>query len=171
MKTLLSVLLLGLASASVMSCKSPKAPEAQAGAQAVGKPVASETPAPAVEDQGSWQSSYWERAMSLYKPSAEGDFATTPEESETPPAAGTTAPSAPEAKAPTPTPIPEVPPATKPPPLKAEELPFGTRIPGQPGLVKSPYDAEGRSVDVRDFAPGQMARCPYSGKVFRVPPK
>lgn len=167
MKTPPSVLLLGLAAASVMSCKSPTAPAAQADA----KPAPAEKPADPFFDTRSMQSSYWQRAMSLYKPPAQGDFATIPEESEAPPAAGTTAPSTPVAKAPTPTPIPEVPPAAKPPPLKAEELPFGTRIPGQPGLVKSPYDPQGRSVDVRDFAPGQMARCPYSGKVFRVPPK
>lgn len=158
MKTPLSVLLLGLAAGSVMSCKSPTAPEAQAEA----KPAPAEKPADPLFDTRSFQSSYWQRAMAHYKPPAQGDFA---------PAPATEAQPAEVATVPTPTPIPEVPPTAKPPPLKAEELPFGTRIPGQPGLVKSPYDPEGRSVDVREFAPGQMARCPYSGKVFRVPPK
>lgn len=162
MKTPLSVLLLGLVAASVMSCKSPKAPETQA----VAKPAPAEKPADPLFDTRSFQSSYWQRAMSLYKPPAQGDFATIPEESEAPSAAD-----AAPAPAAAPAPIPVVPPATKAPAIVPSELPFGTRLPGQPGLVKSPYDPQGRSVDVRDFAPGQMARCPYSGKVFRVPPK
>jgi hypothetical protein len=162
MKSPLSILFLGLATASVMSCKSPTAPAAQADAN----PAPAEKPADPLFDTRSLQSSYWQRAMAHYKPPAQGDFATLPEESEAPSAAG-----AAPAPAAAPSPIPEVPPAMKPPPLKAEELPIGTRIPGQPGLVKSPYDPQGRSVDVRDFSPGQMARCPYSGKVFRVPPK
>jgi len=166
MKPTLSVLLIGLAAGCLMSCKGPTAPEVQAGA----KPDAAEKAADPFFDTRSLQSSYWQRAMAHYKPPAEGDFVSLPDTgalaSET-----AAAPTTPVASTPASTPAPQAPAAAKPPAPVPSELPFGTRIPGQPGLVKSPYDAAGRSVDVRDFAPGQMARCPYSGKVFRVPPK
>lgn len=61
------------------------------------------------------------------------------------------------------------PPAVTPPPPAAAEIPFATRIPGKPGFVKSPFDPNQQAIDVRDFQPGQKARCPYTGKVFRVP--
>lgn len=163
MKPSLPVLLLGLAAGSAISCKGPTPPPSTA------KPAAGTTPPPAALSEPDWRSSYWQRAMAHYKPPAEGDFVTTPE-LEAPPADGATTP-VPAATSSASTPAPESPPAPKPPPLVPADLPFGTRIPGQPGLVKSPYDPDGRSVDVREFAPGQMARCPYSGKVFRVPPR
>lgn len=166
MKTPLAVLLLGLASASVMSCKSPTASAAQAEA----KPAPVEKPADPLFDTRSFQSSYWQRAMAHYKPPAQGDFAPAPATGAQP-AEAATAPTAPTTTAASSMPAPVTPPTPKPAALVPEQLPFGTRLPGQPGLVKSPYDPEGRSVDVREFAPGQMARCPYSGKVFRVPPK
>ncbi len=49
------------------------------------------------------------------------------------------------------------------------EIPFATRITGKPGFVKSPFDPNGQAIDVRDFQSGQKARCPYTGKIFRVP--
>lgn len=49
------------------------------------------------------------------------------------------------------------------------EIPFATRISGKPGFVKSPFDPNGQAIDVRDFQSGQKARCPYTGKIFRVP--
>ena len=49
------------------------------------------------------------------------------------------------------------------------ELPFGTLIPGRPGLVNSPYAGKYQLVDVTGLSPGQEVKCPYSGKLFRVP--
>ncbi len=54
-------------------------------------------------------------------------------------------------------------------PAPAADIPFATRIPGKPGFVKSPFDPGGQAIDVRDFQSGQKARCPYTGKIFRVP--
>lgn len=165
MKPCLSVLLLGLVACSALSCKGPTPAQAPAAPD----PAAKATPGPAAVDD-EWKSSYWQRAMAHYKPPAQGDFAPAP--LAIPSGDGTRPPSAPMATASSSSaPAPATPSAPKPAALVPEQLPFGTRIPGQPGLVKSPYDAEGRSVDVREFAPGQMARCPYSGKVFRVPPR
>lgn len=69
--------------------------------------------------------------------------------------------------APPPTVIP--PPVTPPAPVAPAEIPVATRIPGKPGFVKSPFDTNGQPIDVRDFQSGQKAKCPYTGKVFRVP--
>jgi uncharacterized coiled-coil protein SlyX len=54
-------------------------------------------------------------------------------------------------------------------PVAPAEIPVATRIPGKPGFVKSPFDTNGQPIDVRDFQSGQKAKCPYTGKVFRVP--
>lgn len=59
-------------------------------------------------------------------------------------------------------------PAPQPPPAPTE-IPYATRITGKPGFVKSPFDPNGQAIDVRDFQSGQKARCPYTGKIFRVP--
>lgn len=68
--------------------------------------------------------------------------------------------------APTETPIttPE-PPKPQPP----AELPYGKPVPGKRGFVYSPYDSSAGFVDVQGIAPGTKVRCPYTGKVFRVP--
>lgn len=60
-------------------------------------------------------------------------------------------------------------PVTPPGPAAPTEIPYATRIAGKPGFVKSPFDPNGQAIDVRDFQSGQKARCPYTGKVFRVP--
>jgi|UniRef100_UPI003782D8B3 hypothetical protein len=92
-----------------------------------------------------------------------GDTVTTP-----PPTTGaTTAPppvtvTPPGSTPPTTTAPPTPPPATT-------EIPYATRIAGKPGFVKSPFDPNGQAIDVRDFQSGQKARCPYTGKIFRVP--
>lgn len=54
--------------------------------------------------------------------------------------------------------------------LKPADIPFATWAPGKRGVVKSPFDPGGRLIDVRDFNAGQMSQCPYTGKIFRVPP-
>jgi hypothetical protein len=75
-----------------------------------------------------------------------------------------------------PPPVTVTPPGTTPPPAPAPtpppaptEIPYATRITGKPGFVKSPFDPNGQAIDVRDFQSGQKARCPYTGKIFRVP--
>jgi len=70
-----------------------------------------------------------------------------------------------------PPPVSVTPPGSTPPPAAPApaEIPFATRITGKPGFVKSPFDPNGQAIDVRDFQSGQKARCPYTGKIFRVP--
>lgn len=69
------------------------------------------------------------------------------------------APSAP-AVAPTPPPTPAV-----------AELPYGTSIAGRPGFVNSPFAAKHQLVDVTGLPVGMEVKCPYTGKLFRVPPQ
>ena len=59
------------------------------------------------------------------------------------------------------------------PPAKAEtqEIPFGTPIAGRPGFVNSPYAAKHQLVDVTGLPVGMEVKCPYTGKLFRVPPQ
>ena len=45
----------------------------------------------------------------------------------------------------------------------------GTRVAGRPGYVRSPYAGSNQLVDVTGLSPGQEVRCPYSGKLFKVP--
>jgi len=59
-----------------------------------------------------------------------------------------------------------------PPPAPAQaELPFGVAIPGRPGFVNSPYAAKHQLVDVTGLPTGMEVKCPYTGKLFRVPPQ
>lgn len=62
---------------------------------------------------------------------------------------------------------------TSTPPAKAEtqEIPFGTPISGRPGFVNSPYAAKHQLVDVTGLPVGMEVKCPYTGKLFRVPPQ
>ncbi|MCB1224807.1 MAG: hypothetical protein KDK99_03240 [Verrucomicrobiales bacterium] len=53
----------------------------------------------------------------------------------------------------------------------ASDLPFGTPIAGRPGFVNSPYAAKHQLVDVTGLPTGMEVKCPYSGKLFRVPPQ
>ncbi len=67
---------------------------------------------------------------------------------------------------------PEQPPPTQPQtntPPKAGETPYGIKIPGRPGYVLSPFDKTAGQVDVTGMAPGTKVKCPYTGKVFKVP--
>ncbi len=64
-------------------------------------------------------------------------------------------------------------PRTTPAPAAAKQssldLPYGSPVPGRVGLVHSPYAGKLQLVDVAGLAPGQEVKCPYSGKLFRVP--
>jgi hypothetical protein len=48
-------------------------------------------------------------------------------------------------------------------------LPYGKNIPNRPGMVNSPYAASHQIVDVTGLKPGQEVKCPFTGKLFRVP--
>ena len=49
-------------------------------------------------------------------------------------------------------------------------LPYGIPVPGQKGMVTSPYTPEQEKyVDVTGFASGSIAKDPYTGKLFLVP--
>ncbi|MBL9131873.1 MAG: hypothetical protein JNG86_11770 [Verrucomicrobiaceae bacterium] len=73
------------------------------------------------------------------------------------------APSTPTTPAPSPQAKPEVP--------AAPELPYGSAISGRPGFVNSPYAAKHQLVDVTGLPVGMEVKCPYTGKLFRVPPQ
>ena len=47
---------------------------------------------------------------------------------------------------------------------------YAIKVDGKPGYVKSPYDSQGRLIDVRGLPPGTEAECPYSRRTFLVPP-
>ncbi len=82
-------------------------------------------------------------------------------------------PPAPNPK-PTPSPKQEPPPtvADKPKePAPAVRHPFGAPIPGRPGFVNSPYAEKHQLVDVTGLSIGTEVKCPYTGKLFRVPPQ
>ena len=49
------------------------------------------------------------------------------------------------------------------------DMPYGIPVPGQKGMVISPYLPEGNYIDVSAFAPGSAVKDPYTGKIFRVP--
>jgi len=61
-------------------------------------------------------------------------------------------------------------PALAAPPEKAKgDMPYGIPVPGQKGMVISPYSPEGSYVDVTGFSPGSAVKDPYTGKIFLVP--
>jgi hypothetical protein len=61
-------------------------------------------------------------------------------------------------------------PASAAPAAKArDDMPYGIPVPGQKGMVMSPYLPEGNYIDVSAFAPGAAVKDPYTGKIFRVP--
>ena len=51
-----------------------------------------------------------------------------------------------------------------------QDAPYGNPIPGRPGFVNSPHAARNQLVDVTGLPAGMEVKCPYSGKLFRVPP-
>ncbi len=60
--------------------------------------------------------------------------------------------------------------ALKPAAKPVSDLPYGTVIPGRPNMVNSPYAGKTQLVDVSGMGPGQTVKCPYTGKLFKVPP-
>lgn len=71
---------------------------------------------------------------------------------------------------PAPSPATNITPNPNPPaPKPAAELPFGTPVPGRPNMVNSPYAGKTQLVDVSGMGPGQTVKCPYTGKLFKVP--
>lgn len=54
-------------------------------------------------------------------------------------------------------------------PKPATELPYGTPVPGRSNMVNSPYAGKTQLVDVSGMGPGQTVKCPYTGKLFKVP--
>ncbi len=51
-----------------------------------------------------------------------------------------------------------------------QEIPYGLPIAGRPGFVNSPFAAKHQLVDVTGLPSGMEVKCPYTGKLFRVPP-
>jgi len=98
-------------------------------------------------------------------PKVEPKPAAKPQPVETPKVAST-APAPAPSKSQTPPP-----PAPKPAPAAAPKLPFGTAINGRPGFVNSPYAEKHQLVDVTGLSVGTEVKCPYTGKLFRVPPQ
>jgi hypothetical protein len=48
-------------------------------------------------------------------------------------------------------------------------FPTGKLVPGKPGYVFSPFDKEGRYVDVSGFPSGTKVKDPWTDKIFLVP--
>ncbi len=47
---------------------------------------------------------------------------------------------------------------------------YAIKMEGKAGYVKSPYDDQGRPIDVRGLPPGTEAEDPYTHRTFLVPP-
>lgn len=54
-------------------------------------------------------------------------------------------------------------------PAPDNDLPYGTSIPGRPNMVNSPYAGKTQLVDISGMTAGQTVKCPYTGKLFKVP--
>lgn len=69
------------------------------------------------------------------------------------------------------TPPPTPAPSTTPPAPAApkQDLPYGTPVAGRPNMVNSPYAQKSQLVDVAGMSAGQTVKCPYTGKLFKVP--
>lgn len=47
--------------------------------------------------------------------------------------------------------------------------PYAIAADGDPGFVRSPYAEDQGMVDIRGFSAGTHVKCPFTGKIFRVP--
>jgi hypothetical protein len=50
---------------------------------------------------------------------------------------------------------------------KSDELKYASKVPGRPGLIRSPYD--GKLLDATGIPPGTQVKDPDSGKIMLVP--
>lgn len=57
----------------------------------------------------------------------------------------------------------------KSPPVESGPPPFARYVQGSAGFVYSPFAGASGVVDVRGFQPGDEVKCPYTGRLFRVP--
>jgi hypothetical protein len=55
------------------------------------------------------------------------------------------------------------------PPSSQANFPTGKAVPDKPGYVFSPFDKEGRYVDVSGFPSGTKVKDPWTDKIFLVP--
>lgn len=54
-------------------------------------------------------------------------------------------------------------------PTASSDIPEATWVEGVPGRVYSPFAPRHQQVDVTGLAPGTEVKCPFTGKIFRVP--
>ena len=159
-----SLFLLSLTVIGLGSCAGPQSEVSESAAAA--KPVATPVKPPERDSGGD---DYWKLAMQRYQPPATGTglqpAAVDVETPVTGPSLSDASPTMDSAS----TKAVSTAPAPKP-DLNQAEIPFATWAPGKRGMVTSPFDPNKQPIDVRDFNAGQLARCPYSGKIFRVPP-
>ena len=99
-------------------------------------------------------------------PAVDGGLTVTPPAPGTAPAAPGAAPTVPGGAA-TP-PAGTTPGAPTAPAAAPGEVPFARAVPGKPGFVYSPRDPK-KIISVEGLRPGQKARDPESGDIFRVP--
>lgn len=129
---------------------------------------------PASGERSARESRYLEEEVTQ-APQAQNTPATPPTTDATTPSGDPAVVQAPTGATPPPTTPPTTPEpekketATPPAAPAAAELPYGKPVPGKKGFVYSPYDQSAGFVDVRDISPGTKVRCPYTGKIFRVP--
>jgi hypothetical protein len=55
------------------------------------------------------------------------------------------------------------------PPSSHENFPTAKAVPGKSGYVFSPFDKQGRYVDISGYAPGTKVKDPWTDKIFLVP--
>ncbi len=67
-------------------------------------------------------------------------------------------------------PLPKIAPKPAPQVAPLNELPYGIALKDRPGFVQSPFAAPHQLVDVTGLPVGMEVKCPYTGKLFRVPP-
>lgn len=73
-----------------------------------------------------------------------------------------------------PAPQPQATPKTNVPPppasINTDNVPYGSPVAGRMNMVNSPFAGKTQLVDVSGMSAGQTVKCPYTGKLFKVPP-